>query len=101
MTEPFGQVHGAPGLSVERHRLPAPEARGTGPEVYHHVEDLAAHAHDVLRLAGRHVREVNAPDDTAPGHRAVDLRHIQPVPDIIGELAGPEQLSEAASVIGV
>src|SRR5262249_54968000 len=101
MTEPFGQVHGAPGLSVEIHRLPAPEGRGTGSEVYYHVEDPAAHAHDVLRLARRDVREVNAPDDTTPGHRAVGLRHIQPVPDVTGELGTTEQLKEAASVIGV
>ena len=101
VAEPLRDVERAPGLVVEWHRLPAAEAGGAYPEVDDDVEDRAAGAGDVLRLAGRHIREVDTADDPAPGHRAVGLGDVHAVPEILPEIGVAEPFEKASSPVGV
>ena len=64
-----------------------------------------AHARHVLRLARRHLREVQAAQHTGRRHRAVGLPQIEPVP---GEAAEPRSVNhskkqprESPCIVGV
>ena len=71
----LGQEYSAPRPRRPAGRPPSGRSWATRPEVDDDVEDRTADARDVLRLAGRDVSEMNAPDDPAAGHRTVGLRH--------------------------
>ena len=61
----------------------------------------AGDARDVLGLAGRHVRVVDAADDPRGRHRAVGLGEIEVVADCLAEAVGPEPLEEHAAVVAM
>ncbi len=87
MTQTLAYVDGAPIDVVENDGVPRPERRRTHPYVHYDVEDGAPNAGDVLRLPGRHVGEMEAPDDPAGGDRNVRLRDRHAVTDRLGERA--------------
>ena len=99
VSEALGEEHRAAGDGVKPNRFPLPEGRRISPQVHDHVKDRPGHAGYVLRLPGRYVGIVNAPDHSALGYRAVNLRHIQPVPEGGSEFRAAERLSETASVV--
>src|SRR5260221_5275756 len=101
VAQALGDEQRAPRLVIKLHRLPAPEAGGAYPEVDDHIDDRAAGARYVFRLAGRDIREVDTADDPAPGHRAVGLGDVHAVPDIRVELGVAEPLEKAAPLVGV
>src|ERR1019366_10088932 len=67
--EALGDVYGAPIDRIQAHRVPLPERRRSDPDVDDHVEDAALRAIDVLGLAGRDRRVVDAPQYSAPRYR--------------------------------
>ena len=85
VAQAFRDENSAPGLIIQVHELPAAKAGRTDPEVDHDVDDGAACAHDIFRLAGRHIREVDAPQRSPARHDAVDLSE-------------PELVTEGASI---
>ena len=84
---------------VEAHDGVLAEGRGADPQVDRDVEDGAERAVDVLRLAGRHVGEVDPAHRAAPGDGVVGLHRREPVPGHGGELVAAEPLQEAAAVV--
>jgi hypothetical protein len=80
VAEPLGKEYRAAVGVIETHGPPLAEGGGAGPQVHDHVEDRPGHAADIFCLPGRDIGVVDASDNTAPRHRAVDLRDIEPVP---------------------
>ena len=70
-----------------------------------HVDDDVEHgagdARDVLRLAGRHVGEVDAADHAGGGHRAVRLGELEVTSDGLAERRRLEPLEEHAARVAV
>jgi dTDP-4-dehydrorhamnose reductase len=99
VAEPLGEEQRLALGVVEPDGLRRAEGGRAHPDVHHHVEDRAAHAAHVLRLARRHVREVHAPEHAAPGYRAVDLRDLERVAEVGRELGAAEGLQEGTPVI--
>jgi hypothetical protein len=99
--EPLLQVQRAPVGGVELDALPLAERGRALPDVDHHVEYRAGHAHQVLGLAGRYVGEVHAAHRVARGHRQVGLGQLEGPAGRGGEQVEPVHLDEAAPGIGV
>jgi hypothetical protein len=99
VAEPLGQEYRPAVGVIEPHGLPPAEGGGARSHVHDHVQDRPGHAADVLRLPGRDIGVVDAPDHPAPRHRAVDLRDIELVAEVGGELGAAEELEEVASVV--
>src|ERR1022692_3545364 len=61
-------VHSTAVHLIEAYPLPLPEGRRAGAEVHDDIEHGAADAGHVLRLARRHIREVDAAHHATGGH---------------------------------
>ena len=94
VAEALRQVDAAPVLVVEQHRVAHAERRRADADVDDDVEHGAAGAVDVLRLARRHVGEVDPAQRAAGGHRVVGLRDLQPVAEHLLERVRLEPLEE-------
>jgi dTDP-4-dehydrorhamnose reductase len=99
MPESFSEEHCAPLLVVELYRLPATVAGRADPNVDNDVEDCPGQTRHILRLAGRDVREMNAPDYPSAGHRAVGLDNFQPIAEGRRELLAAEPLKKTSAAI--
>ncbi|GAA4959904.1 hypothetical protein GCM10023238_28520 [Streptomyces heliomycini] len=85
VAEALGEVDAWWSRSVQADRLPLAEGGGAGPDVHDHVEDRAAHALDVLGLAGGHVGEVDAAQGAPAGDGHVGLGERERVARRLGE----------------
>ncbi len=92
--QPLGEEYRTSAGVVQAHWLPVSVARRADPDVDDHVEDGAADADDVLSLPGRDVGEVNAPNHSPPGHRAVGLHDLRLVAERREQVRGLEPLQE-------
>ena len=71
------------------------------PEVDDVVGHVSAHRDNVLALAGRHVREVDAANDARDRHREIRLLQIEPATGRRLQFIGPKPLEEFAALIPV
>jgi len=99
VAEPLGQEHRPAVGVIEPHGLPPAEGGGARSHVHDHVQDRPGDAADVLRLPGRDIGVVDAPDHPAPGHGGVSLRDVQLVSEGGGELRAAERLGETAPIV--
>src|SRR5215472_13011274 len=99
VAEPLGDEQHSPTGIIELHRLPGLESRRANPQVNDNVHDAAADTAHIFGLPGGHIREMNSPDDALAGHRAVDLRHLEPVTKVTGELIAAEHFKESPALI--
>src|SRR5262249_355574 len=72
---------------------------GADTQIKDNIHDGAADAAHIFGLARRHIREMNPPDDTLVGNRAVDLCHRKPVTKVLGKLPPAEHFGEPAALI--
>ena len=79
--ESLGDVDGLALRVIEQTRVPPAERRGADSDVDDDVEHSAAHAGDVLGLARRDVREVDAADTASPADRRADLGNVEAMAD--------------------
>jgi len=99
VSQPLGEEDAAAVDVVEPHSGVLAERRRADPQVDDHVEHSPARAVDVFRLAGRHVREVDAAQGAAARDRVVGLQGSERAAGGLGEPVTAEPLEERATVV--
>lgn len=100
MAETLGDVDRLAVDIVEANRVPLPKRRRTDADVDDVVDDCTACAGDVLRLARRHIGEVDTSDCAPLRDRGVGLLEVERMPNSFSELVEAVVLEEHASVVG-
>lgn len=98
--EPLREVDGRALDPVEAHRIPVPERRRAEADIDDVVDGRPVRHRDVLGLARRHLREVDAAHDAAARDRGVALAQLERVADGLGERLEAVVLIEHSALVG-